>query len=207
LEKYVADWREQPEILLPEGVQEWSLGSKNADIVVVMWGDYQEPITTEADAIIRAFADSCSNVRYSYRHFPFNSDCNPNLKDRRHPNACRAALAAEAAGRLKGNEGYWRMHAWLMLNQEQFSDEALRRAVTDMGFVADSFFLAMSDGDLQANILDDIRAGSRLPKLRLGAPPGIHGVPTVFVNGKYVLRWRLDGRPVLNEILGEAAKK
>jgi protein-disulfide isomerase/uncharacterized membrane protein len=206
-EKYIADWREQPETLLPEGAQEWTLGSKNADIEVVMWGDYQESITSEADAIIRAFVASRSNVRYSYRHFPFNSDCNPNLKERRHPNACQAALAAEAAGRLGGNEGYWKMHAWLMENQQRFSDKALRQAVTDMGFDEDSFFSAMVDNNLQANILDDIRAGKRLPRLRHGTASGIHGVPTIFVNGRYVLRWRLDDRPVLNEILDEAAKK
>ncbi len=206
-EKYVSDWREQPETLLPEGVQEWALGSKNADIEVVMWGDYQESITSKADAIIRAFAARRSNVRYSYRHFPFNSDCNPNLKDRRHPNACQAALAAEAAGRLGGNEGYWKMHAWLMENQQRFSDEALRRAVTDMGFDEDNFFSAMADNNLKANILDDIRAGKRLPRLRHGTARGIHGVPTIFVNGRYVPRWRLDNRPILIEILGEAAKK
>jgi predicted DsbA family dithiol-disulfide isomerase/uncharacterized membrane protein len=205
-EKYVADWREQPQISLPRNAQEWTLGPEDADIEVVMWGDYQESGTRAANAIILAFAAGRSDVGYTYRHFPFNSDCNPGLKERRHPDACQAALAAEAAGRLGGNEGYWKMHAWLMENQQPFNDEALRRAAVDMGIDDGALFSAMTEDGLQANILDDIRAGDRLPKLRHGMPPGIYGVPTIFVNGRFVPRWRLDDRPVLNDILSEAAR-
>jgi protein-disulfide isomerase len=114
-------------------------------------------------------------------------------------------LAAEAAGRLGGNEGYWRMHAWLMANQDRFDDEALRQAATKLGFDADSFFIAMTDDDLQANIQDDIQAGSRLPRLRLGTAAGVNSIPTIFVNGRYIPRWRLDDRSVLEEIIAEAA--
>jgi protein-disulfide isomerase/uncharacterized membrane protein len=204
-QKYIDDWREQPEIVLPEDGQEWSLGATDAEVVVVLWGDYQQAGTSKADAIIRSLAESDANVRYSYRHFPFNSDCNPNLKSRRYPNSCQAALAAEAAGRLGGNEGYWRMHAWLMANQDRFDDEALRQAATKLGFDADSFFIAMTDDDLQANIQDDIQAGSRLPRLRLGTAAGVNSIPTIFVNGRYIPRWRLDDRSVLEEIIAEAA--
>jgi protein-disulfide isomerase len=205
-EKYIADWREQPQITLPPDKQAWTLGPAGAKVKVVLWGDYQEAYCTQADAIIRAFAKGRSDVQYTYRHYPFNSDCNPHVKERRFPNSCRAALAAEAAGRLGGNDGYWKMHAWLMENRERFDDAALREAAAQMGLDADALFAAMEQPELQANILDDVQAAKKLPQLRYGVRPGLYVIPTIFVNGRYVLRWQLDDQPVLKEILSQAAK-
>jgi protein-disulfide isomerase/uncharacterized membrane protein len=205
-EKYVDDWRVQPLLTLPPDKQAWTLGPDNAKVKVVFWGDYQEVGCTQADAIIRAFAKDRNDVQYTYRHYPFNSDCNPQLKERRFPNACRAAKAAEAAGRLGGNDGYWKMHAWLMENRESFNDTTLRAAAIQMGLNADSLFASLDQPEAQASILDDIQAGKQLPQLRHGMPAGLYGIPTIFVNGRYVPRWQLEDKPVLKEILQEAAK-
>lgn len=203
-EKHVADWRAQPKISLPPDPDPWVLGPTTATVKIVMWGDLQEPWTGQADAIIRAFVARHGDAQYTYRHYPFNSDCNPNVKDRRHPDACRAAMAAEAAGRLAGNDGYWKMHAWLMENQQRFSDEALRAAATEMGIDSDALLAAMAQDDVQTHILQDLRAGKQLPQLRHGMPRGIYGVPTIFVNDRYVPRWRIEDQPVLNAILEDA---
>jgi len=206
-EKYIADWWDQPKLELPPDREVWFLGPENAKITVVLWGDYQEPGTAEADGIVRTFAAGRTDVRYLFRHFPFDSDCNPEVKERRHENACRTALAAEAAGRLGGNEGFWKLHAWLMENQKRFNDDALRDAAVKLGFDADTLMTLMQERALQAKILDDIRAGKQLPKLRHGMPAGIYTLPTIFVNGHFVPRWHLEGKPILKEILSEAAKK
>jgi protein-disulfide isomerase/uncharacterized membrane protein len=205
-EKYVDDWRVQPLLMLPPDKQAWTLGPADAKVKIVMWGDYQEEGCTQADAIIRAFAKGRTDLQYTYRHYPFNSDCNPRLKEQRFPNSCRAAKAAEAAGRLGGNDGYWKMHGWLMENREKFSDAALRAAATQMGFDADALLAAMEQPELQANIVDDIEAAKQLPQLRHGLPPGLYGIPTIFVNGRYIPRWQLDDKPVLKDILLEAGK-
>lgn len=205
-EKYLADWREQKVLTLPPDKQAWKTGPDSAKVKIVFWGDYQEVGSTQADAVIRAFMTGRNDVQYTYRHYPFNSDCNPNLKERRFPNSCRAAKAAEAAGKLGGNEAYWKMHAWLMDNREKFSDATLRAAATQMGLAADALLAALDQPDLQANIVDDIQAGKQLPQLRHGMPAGLYGIPTIFVNDKYVPRWQLDDKPVLREILAEAVK-
>lgn len=205
-EKYVDDWRTQPRLGLPPDAQARTRGPEGARVEVVVWGDYQEPGSTKADAIIRAFASARDDVRYTYRHYPFNRDCNPQLNQTRFANSCRAAKAAEAAGRLGGNDGYWKMHIWLMENRERFSDESLRAAAPAMGFDADALLPAMEQPDVEADILDDIQAGKTLPQLRHGMPRGIFGIPTIFVNGRYVPRWQLDDEPVLLEVMKEAAK-
>jgi protein-disulfide isomerase/uncharacterized membrane protein len=204
LEKCVADWREQSIYPLPADLHAWTLGPTDAVHKIVLWGDYQEPITAELDAIIRGFVGKRTDTQYTYRHYPFNSDCNPNIKERRFPLACRAAQAAEAAGRLGGNDGYWKLHAWLMENQRSFSDEALRTAAGQAGFDANALLVAMDSDDVRQSIVEDTEAGRQLPRLRLGMPTGIHGIPTIFIDGRYVPRARMNDMPVLREIL-EAA--
>jgi protein-disulfide isomerase len=205
LDKYVADWRDDPVRQLPFDLQAWTLGPQEARIKIVAWGDYQEPYTAEADTIIRGFMARRGDVSYTFRHCPFNSDCNPNVKDKRHPLACRTAQAAEAAGRLGGNDAYWKMHVWLMENQKQVSDQSLAAQAVLIGLDADAFMAALSSPEVQANIADDLTAGTKLPVLRYGMPPGLNSIPSIFINGRYVPRWRLGEQSVLDRILDAAA--
>jgi len=253
VEKYVADWRDQKELTLPPDNRTWRLGPEGARVRIVVWGDYQESGTAEADAIIRAFVTSRTDAQYTFRHYPFNSDCNPSLPFQRHPLACWASRAAEAAGTLGGNDAYWRMHAWLMehydgplkaaateLNvgvdalrdalytmkpedrqkaaaklridpqravqiMQRTADTALRAAAAEMGLDADKLLAAMGQPDVNAAITEDVDAGKKLPVLRYGTPPGIHGIPSIFINDRYVPRWQLEGQTVLERILAAAA--
>jgi protein-disulfide isomerase len=206
LAKYIADWREQTVRQLPADTRTWLLGPADADLKIVLWGDYQEPYTAGADATIRAFVARRSDASYTFRHFPFNSDCNPQLKERRHPQACRAAQAAEAAGRLGGNDAYWKMHVWLMAHEDEFSDQTLTAAATEIGLAADALFSTLASDEVQAAIAEDVEAGKQLPTLRWGAPPGVHAIPTIFINSRYVPRFQLEEKSVLDVILDAAAE-
>ncbi len=204
-EKYIADWRDQSVQKMPPDTRTWVLGPADAAVKIVLWGDYQEPYTAEADRVIRAFVGRRGDTSYAFRHFPFNSDCNPQLKERRFPQACKASQAAEAAGQLGGNDAYWKMHAWLMEHQKDFSDETLKAAATTMGLDADALLAASNAPEVQAAIAEDVKAGQQFPSLRWGMPSGIHSIPSIFINGRYVPRIRLDNRLVLDDILNAAA--
>jgi protein-disulfide isomerase len=161
LEKYLADWREQPVRAVPPRLHVWPRGSEDAMVKVVLFGDYQEPFTAEADRIIAAAIAGEAGIQYSFRHYPFNSECNPNVKTARHPLACMASRAAEAAGIFGGRDGYWTMHEWLMSNQKRFAETVLRQAVTEMGFNADAFFEAMKGADVNTGISGTSARASR----------------------------------------------
>jgi protein-disulfide isomerase len=207
LDKAVDDWRFQPELTLPPDEQPWVTGAgADARVRVVVWGDYQESGTARADSTIRGFASGRNDVSYAFRHFPFNSECNPKVEDQRHPLACMAARAAEAAGALGGNEAYWRMHSWLMENPGDCGEAGLKGRATEIGLDADAFWAAMRDPASQKNILDDVAAGDLLPQLRHGAPKGIFAVPSVFVNERYIPRPWINGQSALTPILEEAAR-
>lgn len=254
LQKYVEDWQDEPVRNLPPDRVAHTLGREDAAIQIVLWGDYQEPGTAMADAAARQFASGRADVAYTFRHYPFNSDCNPNLPYPRHVLACWAAHAAEAAGALGGEEAYWKMHAWLMDNQltplapvaarsghdaadihkalsqmtaenrtaamrelgldadavmaemRQVADAALRAATPELGLDADALLAAIGDEAGAKAIADDIAAGKALPRLRHGTRAGLHGIPTIFINGKWVPRWKLGPDSVLAEILDAAGK-
>jgi protein-disulfide isomerase len=196
-EKYLADWRESPVQTLPADPHPWPAGPDAAKVKIVIWADYQEQWTAEADGIIRKWMAGRSDVQYCFRHFPFNQDCNSLVDRTAHPQACRASQAAEAAGKLGGVQAYWKMHVWLMAHQAEFNDQTLRQAVTEMHLAPEAFFAVMSSLEIKAVIEEDVTAGK--PLLYRG------GIPTIYVNGKVVPRWRLENQQVLERILDEAA--
>ncbi len=206
LEKYLADWREQDVLDLPPDAFPRALGPDDADAEVVVWGDYREAFTTDVDGIVRRMVAELGNVRYEFRQYPFDSKCNPNLKEERHPMACRAAQIAEATAQVAGEEAFWMLHVWLIENWEtEYDDEALRMALTELALDADAIFAAADSSEVASAITGDIQAAKKLPRLRIGVPPGLYAIPTVFINDKLVPRFKLGKQPVLEMMIREAA--
>lgn len=210
-QKHVEDWQQQPISVLPADVPEWilSAGSDSnvpAAIEIVMFGDYQEEFTAETDTDIRramAGMPAGARARYTFRHYPVNRDCNPALPERLSPSAvnglaCRAARAAEAAGRLGGDGAYRRMHEWLLANRSTFGDDAAVAQAVTLGLDAAEFHAAMDALQSLRAIATDCEAARTL---------GLTSVPTVYVAGRRVPRTQLDGVSVLPRILEAAARE
>ena len=200
-DKYVGDWREQPRVTLPADQSSWPKGPAAAKIKIVVWGDYEEDNSILVDRAITRWMAGRQDAQYVFRHYPFNKNCNTTLGDTApiHPNACRMHQAAEAAGRLAGADGYWKMHDWLMTHTKEYSDDALRQAATEMGLNPDALFATMNSPEVAAAITEDITAGR--PMLWR------NGIPTVYINGRVAPRWQLEGQPVVEAILDEAARQ
>lgn len=203
-DKYVADWRDQPVRDMPADEAPRRMGADDPTIDIVLWGDYEEPHTADADDLIRTFVNTREDVRYTFRHYPFNSDCNPNISTQRHPDACTAAKLAEAAAQLGGNIAFWKMHAWLMENTDPLNEIRIRLAATELDLDADELLAAMDSDAVAANIRADVAAGKQFPALRLGVRPGIYSIPSIFINGKFVLRFLKEDQSLLPEILAAA---
>lgn len=197
IDKYIEDWGRQRVVTLTDA-RDWMVGEQGATVDLVMFGDYRESNCAEADRAIQQLVTGSPGVRYHYRHYPFNKDCNPGVTSTRYPLACLAAKAAEAAGELGGDNAYWKMHVWLFENQAGFSDQALNVAIGYLGLDASEFERAMESEDVAAAVLEDAAAGGRLR---------FRSIPAIFVNGKYVPRWRRDGEPILEQIVAEAAQR
>ena len=207
-QKHLEDWQQQKIMTLPADVPAWivSAGSTSDPIEIVMFGDYQEKFTAETDADIRraiAGLPPGASARYTFRHYPVNRDCNPALPEKLLPSAvntlaCRAARAAEAAGRLGGDAAYGKMHEWLLANRAVFSDEAVVAQAVTLGLDAAEFRAAMDAPQSARAIASDCEAARTL---------GLTSVPTVYVAGRRVPRIQLDGASVLPRILEVAARE
>jgi predicted DsbA family dithiol-disulfide isomerase/uncharacterized membrane protein len=165
-----------------ESIKPWSegftgryhLGPAKAAARIVMITDYQcrDCVRFEKEAL--ALASGNQSVSLSIKHFPMCTGCNPYIHKNLHPNACWAARAAETAGILKGNEGFFQMHQWLFERNGTFDDKQLRSAIREFGFNEDKFISVMTGEETLALVHADIEEAMWL---------GLHYTPMIFVNG------------------------
>jgi len=197
--KIIADWRATPKIELPPDHFRWSRGEENAaDIVadVVVFGDYQEKHTKRIDEIMRNRVEKQPGIRYTFRHCPFDQKCNPNISKTFHPQACLAARASEAAGALGGPDLFWRMHVWLWPNSSRFNMDNFKKVSRAFGLDPEEFAETMISSEVEAALQEDVQATWDLK---------INSIPTVYINGKRVMRWRLQEDEKMSLLLDELA--
>jgi len=92
-------------------------GPEKARYRIVLYTDYQCPDCYNVEKDIVEMMKTRDDVSLSAKQFPFNKDCNPGMSQTLHQGACLAASMAEAAGILRGNEGFWQMHHALFERQ------------------------------------------------------------------------------------------
>jgi protein-disulfide isomerase len=159
-------------------------GPERAPIRVVMFTDYQCPDCKNNEGLMRTILKQRQDVSLSVKQFPFCTDCNktpgvPNF----HANACWAARAAETAGMLYGNDGFWKMHDWLFDHGGAFTAETLNPALEQMGFDRAQFVAVMQSPEPLKAITADINEAVAL---------GIQRTPMIFINGIELKNWNVD---------------
>jgi protein-disulfide isomerase/uncharacterized membrane protein len=202
LDRAIADWREGGVFVQPDATRPaFGPAPDKATATIVVFGDYQEPGCARADAAVRALLAARPDVRYEFRLFPVDQTCNPRAPRTLFPAACTAARAATAARLLGGSDGgaAWRaMHTWLFNNRDRTTPQTLADGAPALGLDANALSIAMQTSDATALLNADIETVARL---------GIGSIPAIFVSGRQVPRWELDGQSLLDRILDEAAPK
>lgn len=196
-QKVIDDWRASAEQREPTDNTAWSMGPPDAPMHLMLWGDYREVNTPRADAILRRLATTRTDLRYTFRHYPFDQRCNMFVRQTMHPLACGASQAAEVVGSQAGAEAYWTMHAWLMENQRATEQEIVARAMELTGLEQEAFLALYRGREVAAVIREDVNGGQRI---------GIRSLPTLMLNGRVVPRWFVGERPYIEEIIDAAGK-
>ncbi len=159
----------------------YGLGPETAPVHIVVVSDYQCPACRRFDLILRELVAQRDNMRLSARHFPFCTDCNPLVRDNRHPNACRAAIAAEAAGMVGGAAAFWQLHEWLFERNGKFTDDELLQFVREIALDEGAFLAAIASEETVELVRADVAAADAA---------GLRFTPMIFINGTAIVGGR-----------------
>lgn len=158
----------------------YRLGPERAAIRVVVFSDYQCQACRQIEGELRALQRERGDLSISAKQFPVATGCNPHITRTMHVNACWAARAAEAAGLLRGNDGFWEMHFKLFDRGGSFTQAELRAMVTEMGYDAAQFEATMTGPETLRRVRADCDEAMEL---------GMRQTPMIFINGVEFRGW------------------
>ncbi|MEO0559143.1 MAG: thioredoxin domain-containing protein [Bacteroidota bacterium] len=131
----------------PLGPTDHAAGPSDAAITLVQYGDLECPYSKDVQAVVQdvrtRFPD---RIRLVFRHFPL----------RYHPNALRAAIAAEEAGR---QGAFWPFHDRLFDHQLKLRADQLVGHAEALGLDARAMQIALDNETSKAEILAQKKAG------------------------------------------------
>lgn len=89
---------QRSKLVPPKGDNEYVFGQANARFTLIEYSDFECPFCKKFHVTAEQFVKQNPDVNWVYRHFPL---------DFHNPGAQKQAEAAECAGELLGNKGYW----------------------------------------------------------------------------------------------------
>jgi uncharacterized membrane protein/protein-disulfide isomerase len=144
-----------------------------APVVVVKFNDYQCPPCRQTYDMYKPIKakyekEQPGKVKWVTKDFPLDSECNAAIKSVVHQYACEAAAAVRMARKNSKAEA---MEDWIFGNQPSLTLDGLKKAVRDIGGVADY--------DKQYPlVLTEVRGDTAL-----GGILGVSSTPTFYING------------------------
>lgn len=175
-------------------IADHTFGNDKSKVVLIEYGDYQCPGCASAYEPLKAVSEKYKDhMVFVFRNFPLVTA---------HPNARAAAAAAETAG-LMGK--YWEMHNLLFANQDAWknTDTNERNAVFE-GF-AGQIGLDVKQFAATLREKSDVINQKISFDQALGSKVGVTGTPSIYLNGKVVDQYVLDGKIVPANTDGAAA--
>lgn len=144
-------------------------GDPDAPITIVEFSDYQCPFCQRFAAntlpqLTEEYIDT-GIAKLVYKDFPLGN----------HPAARPAAIAAECAQELSGDEAYYAFHDQLFENQTNLNEQTYNQIAANLGLDANAFSECLADPVMGEEVDQDFLQGQSI---------GVRGTPAFFVNGQ-----------------------
>lgn len=155
------------------GKNDYVRGNENAKVVLLEYSDFECPYCGRFHPTTnQALQEYGGKVAVAFRHFPLSF----------HPNAQKAAEAAECVGKQKGADGFWQYaDAIFLVNQKdgKLTPEAITAAATQAGVNMEQFKSCLDSGEMAEKVKGQAAGGGTA---------GVTGTPGTFVivDGKAV---------------------
>jgi uncharacterized membrane protein len=177
-------------------------GPDNARHTVIVYSDFQCPTCREFEKMfnekILPLSAKYDGLKVVFKNWPICTDCNPKASRNLHPAACKAALAAEAAFLIGGNDAFWRMHDMLFATQDQWKESMqFEGYAKQIGLDVKQFVDAMNSEETLQRVKADIMEGTNLGKDLLSdkfkeedqQAVIVDSTPSVYIDHKKIPRW------------------
>ena len=173
-------WNANMSNKISDSESDYFLGNKSAKVTIVEFSDFEcgacRKVYTPLKIIVDKYKDK---VKFIYKNYPLDQECNISIKHPMHLHACFAANFALCSG-LQGK--FWNVHEYLFNNhvfEKEISPKELQNIIySDMDALqldSDKMKDCMDNHLPKIHIEQDIKEGNKLQ---------ISGTPSIFINGK-----------------------
>jgi len=150
------------QISLPDYSTAYVKGNPNGKIVFVEYSDFQCPFCGRASTTLEPLKTAyASDTKFIFREFPLPASM--------HPNAEKAAEAAECAGK-QGK--FYEMHDKLFANQTALAVTDLKNYASQIGLNTATFNTCLDNGETASKIQAEVQEGAGI---------GVGGTPSFFI--------------------------
>lgn len=152
---------------IPIDVDDPQMGSRQAPCVIVVFSDFQCPFCREvATSLHQLHREQSGRLRVVFKHLPIPI----------HPDAARAALAAQVVWLEAGTEGFWRFHDRCFEHPHELDVDHLTTWASEVGVRMDAFERRAQEAERQ--VRQHIELAMRLD---------IRGTPRLYINRRRVV--------------------
>lgn len=129
-------------------------GSRNARIALIEYSDLECPFCKSFHPTAQQAIDEYpDDIMWVYRHFPL---------EQLHSKASKQAEAAECAGKLAGNDGFWALTGKIFEvtpSNNGLDNSILPDLAVDVGLNKSAFQTCLDSGEMAQNVDDDYQSG------------------------------------------------
>lgn len=158
-------------------------GTEQAPVAIAVFSDFQCPYCSKIVPLLEQLLERNPNkIKVVFMNYPLPS----------HRYSGQAAVSALAAGR-QGK--FWEMHDKIFANYSNLNETKFVQFASELNLDLDRFNNDVKDPLLREKINADVNEGEKA---------GVHGTPTLFVNGRLVKNKSLSA---LQELIDAETKK